>query len=38
MADLLEMAVKLISQQEKILKEGDSVKEALEMRVSKGRM
>ena len=38
MADLLEMAVKLISQQEKILKEGDSVKEALEMRVSKGRI
>lgn len=35
MADLLEMAVKLINQQEKILKEGDSVKEALEMRVRK---
>ena len=36
MSDLLEMAVKLIKQQDKILKEGDSVTEALDMRVSKG--
>ena len=34
MADMVEMAMKLMKQQEKILKEGDSVSEALTMRVS----
>ena len=33
MADMVEMAMKLIKQQDKILKEGDSVTEALNMRV-----
>ena len=36
MADMVEMAMKLIKQQDKILKEGDSVAEALTMRVSAG--
>ena len=33
MADMVEMAMKLIKQQDKIIKEGDSVTEALNMRV-----
>ena len=33
MADMVEMAMKLIKQQERILKEGDSVTEALNTRV-----
>ena len=36
MADMVEMAMKLMKQQEKILKEGDSVTEALTMRVGSG--
>ena len=36
MADMVEMAMKLIKQQDKILKEGDSVTEALTMRVGAG--
>ena len=36
MADMVEMAMKLIKQQDKILKEGDSVAEALTMRVGAG--
>ena len=34
MADMVEMAMKLIKQEDKILKKGDSVNEALSMRVS----
>lgn len=34
MMDLVEMAVKLINQQDKILKVGESVAEAAEMRVT----
>ena len=33
MADMVEMAMKLIKQQDKILKDGDSVTEAMNMRV-----
>ena len=36
MADMVEMAMKLMKQEEKILKEGDSVTEALTMRVGSG--